>query len=56
MKSIEELKREDTEKTLILYMLFRNEFELKLKEDFKIANNEQLHEYAFNKLITENLL
>uniref|UniRef100_A0A6H1ZKD7 Uncharacterized protein n=1 Tax=viral metagenome TaxID=1070528 RepID=A0A6H1ZKD7_9ZZZZ len=58
-KTIEELvieKIEKQEKTLLLYIIFRNELELKCKADMKIPSEKQLHEYAFNKLIKENLL
>jgi len=51
-----ELKIETLEKTLLLYTLFRNELELKLKQDMKIPSEKQLHDYAFNKLIEEDLI
>ena len=51
-----ELKIETLEKTLLLYMLFRNELELKLKADLKIGSETQLHDYALNKLIDEDLI
>lgn len=43
--------KDELEKTLLIYIVYRNELQLKCKRDSKIASERQLHEYAFERIV-----
>ena len=47
------MKKEEIEKMLLIYILYRKELEIEAKNDNKICNNKQLHEYAFTKIVED---
>ena len=47
------MNKEKIEKMLLIYIIYRNEFQLKCKRDNKIADSRQLHKYAFEKIVED---
>ena len=46
----------EIEKILLIYIVFRNEFKIQCKNDFKLPSEEQIHQYAFDKLIVNKTI
>lgn len=47
------MKKEEIEKMLLIYIVYRQELAIEAKKDCKACSERQLHEYAFKKIIED---